>query len=107
VYVAFVVDAFFRRIVGWKASRTMTTSLVLDALNLAARVRRGIDVEGPLICHSDAGSQYTPEQIVRKLREGDRMLNEGKDITEVVRHVGIAESTWNRWRSQYAGHEGR
>ena len=56
VYVAFVVDAFSRRIVGWKASRTMTTSLVLDALNMAAWVRRGIDVEG-LICHSDAGSQ--------------------------------------------------
>jgi hypothetical protein len=42
----FVVDAFSRRIVGWKASRTMTTSLVLDALDTAARVRRGIDVEG-------------------------------------------------------------
>ena len=47
--------------------------------------------------------RHTPEQIVRKLREGDRMLNEGKDITEVVRHLGIAESTWNRWRAQYGG----
>ena len=47
--------------------------------------------------------RHTPEQIVRKLREGDRMLNEGKDITEVVRHLEIAESTWNRWRSQYGG----
>ena len=36
----------------------MTTSLVLDALNMAAWVRRGIDVEG-LICHSDAGNPYT------------------------------------------------
>ena len=32
--------------------------------------------------------RHTPEQIVRKLREGDRMLNEGKDIAEVVRHLG-------------------
>jgi hypothetical protein len=40
--------------------------------------------------------RHTPEQIVRKLREGDRMLNEGKDITEVGRHLEIAESTWNR-----------
>jgi putative transposase len=46
---------------------------------------------------------HTPEQIVRKLREGDRLLNEGKDITEVVRHLEIAESTWNRWRAQYGG----
>ena len=47
--------------------------------------------------------RHTPEQIVRKLREGDRLLNEGKDITEVLRHLEIAESTWNRWRSQYGG----
>jgi hypothetical protein len=51
--------------------------------------------------------RHTPEQIVRKLREGERLLNEGKDLTEVVRHLGIAESTWNLWRSQYGGHEGR
>ena len=47
--------------------------------------------------------RHTPEQIVRKLREGDRMLNEGKDIVEVVRHLEVAESTWNRWRAQYGG----
>ena len=47
--------------------------------------------------------RHTPEQIVRKLREGDRLLNEGKDITEVLRHLEIAESTWNRWRAQYGG----
>ena len=45
----------------------------------------------------------TPEQIVRKLREGDRLLNEGKDIAEVLRHLEIADSTWNRWRAQYGG----
>jgi putative transposase len=58
VYVAFVVDVFSRRIVGWKAARTMHTSLVLDALNMAAWTRRGVNLDG-LICHSDAGSQYT------------------------------------------------
>ena len=47
--------------------------------------------------------RHTPEQIVRKLREGDRLLNEGKDIAEVVRHLEIAESTCNRWRAQYGG----
>jgi hypothetical protein len=38
--------------------------------------------------------RHTPEQIVRKLREGDRMLNEGKDMAEVLGHLEIAESTW-------------
>jgi hypothetical protein len=47
--------------------------------------------------------RHTPEQIVRKLREGDRLLNEGKDLAEVLRHLEVAESTWNRWRAQYGG----
>ena len=47
--------------------------------------------------------RHTPEQAVRKVREGERMLNEGKDLAAVLRHLGIAESTWNRWRNQYGG----
>ena len=47
--------------------------------------------------------RHTPEQVVRKIREGERMLNAGKDLAEVLRHLGIAESTWNRWRNQYGG----
>jgi transposase-like protein len=47
--------------------------------------------------------RHSPEQAVRKLREGDRLLSEGKDLVEVLRHLEIAESTWNRWRSQYGG----
>jgi putative transposase len=58
VYVAFVVDVFSRRIVGWKAARTITAPLVIDALNMAAWTRRNSDLAG-VICHSDAGSQYT------------------------------------------------
>jgi putative transposase len=68
VYVAFVTDVFSRRIVGWKAARTMATSLVLDALNMAAWVRRGVAVDG-LICHSDAGSQYTALAHTARLAE--------------------------------------
>jgi hypothetical protein len=56
VYVAFVIEVFSRRIVGWKASRSMTAALVVDALNMAAWVRRGVELDG-LICHSDAGGQ--------------------------------------------------
>ena len=58
VYVAFVVDVFSRRIVGWKAARSMNVDLVLDALNMAAWARRHVVLDG-LVCHSDAGSQYT------------------------------------------------
>ena len=58
VYVAFVVDVFSRRIVGWKTARSMAASLVVDALNMAAWTRRGVDLDG-LVCHNDAGSQYT------------------------------------------------
>ncbi len=45
----------------------------------------------------------TPEQAVRKLHEGERMLNEGLDLTDVLKQLEIAESTWNRWRNQYGG----
>ena len=47
--------------------------------------------------------RHTPEQIVRKLRAGEQMLNEGKDVTEVLRQLEVTESTWNRWRNQYGG----
>jgi putative transposase len=47
--------------------------------------------------------RHTPEQIVRKLREGDRLLNEGQDLTEVLRALEVSESSWNRWLAQYGG----
>lgn len=47
--------------------------------------------------------RHTPEQIVRKLHEGERLLNEGKDLTEVIRQLEISEGTWHRWRNRYGG----
>ena len=47
--------------------------------------------------------RHTPEQAVRKVREGERMLAAGSDLTEVLRHLEITESTWHRWRRAYAG----
>lgn len=60
VYVAFGIDVFSRMIVGWRAARSMTTSLPLDALDMALwhRGRAGHDVNG-LVHYSDAGSQMT------------------------------------------------
>ena len=50
-----------------------------------------------------ARRRHTPEQIVRKLREGDRMLNEGADVAAVCRHLEVSEQTYHRWRNQYGG----
>jgi hypothetical protein len=47
--------------------------------------------------------RHTPEQIVCKLREGDRLLNEGKDLAEVLGLLEVSESSWNRWRNQCGG----
>ena len=68
VYVAFVVDCFSRRIVGWKAARSMTKALVIDALNMAAWSRRNVSLSG-LLCHSDAGSQYTSVAYSERLAD--------------------------------------
>jgi putative transposase len=50
--------------------------------------------------------RHSPEQALRKVRQGEKLLNEGKDLTEVLRHLEVSESTWNRWRAQYAGMKG-
>jgi putative transposase len=47
--------------------------------------------------------RHTPEQAVRKVREGERLLNDGTDLAEVLRRLEISEATWNRWRAQYGG----
>jgi hypothetical protein len=57
VYVAFVIDTYARRIVGWRASRTAHASIVLDALEQAIYDRKPIH-RGGLVHHSDRGSQY-------------------------------------------------
>jgi putative transposase len=47
--------------------------------------------------------RHTPEQAVRKVREGERLLNDGADLAQVLRVLEISEATWNRWRSRYGG----
>jgi putative transposase len=47
--------------------------------------------------------RHTPEQAIRKVLEGERLLNDGKDLAEILRTLEISEATWNRWRSQYGG----
>ena len=47
--------------------------------------------------------RHTPEQVIRKLREGDRMLGEGRSIAEVCKALEVSEPTYHRWRNQYGG----
>jgi transposase-like protein len=46
---------------------------------------------------------HTPEQIVRKLWEADRLLGEGSKMVEVCKHLEVTEQTYYRWRNQYGG----
>ena len=70
VYVAFVIDVFARRIVGWRVSTSMTTGFVLDALNQAICQRAPSEVD-KLIHHSDRGSQYLSIRYTERLAEAD------------------------------------
>ena len=47
--------------------------------------------------------RHTPEQAVRKVREGERMLGSGSGLTEARRYLEITDSTWCRWRRTYVG----
>jgi len=70
VYVAFVIDAFARRIIGWRCGSSMTTQLVLDALEQAVwtRQRDGRSVDS-VVAHTDHGSQYTAIRYTERLAE--------------------------------------
>jgi putative transposase len=70
VYVAFVVDAYARRILGWRCGTTMSTQLVLDALEQAVwtRQRDGADLSD-LVAHTDRGSQYVSIRYTERLAQ--------------------------------------
>jgi len=67
-YVCFIVDAFSRRIVGWRVAAHMRTEMVLDALEMA-RAARGAGRLVGLVAHSDAGSQFTSVRFTERLDE--------------------------------------
>jgi len=100
VYVAFAIDAFSRRIVGWKADRNMKTSLVLDTLEMAlwARDHDGTPVGEGMVHHTDAGSQYTSFAFTQ------RLIDAGADAS--IGSVGdgydnaLAESTIGLYKTE-------
>jgi putative transposase len=69
VYVAFVVDAYARRILGWRVATTMSTTMVLDSIEQAiwTRQREGIVDLKDVVHHTDRGSQYTSIRLTERL----------------------------------------
>lgn len=59
--------------------------------------------EGGIIEVTRQRRRHTPEQVIRKLREGERMLGEGKELPEVAKALEVSEATYHRWRNQYGG----
>jgi putative transposase len=105
-YVAFVIDAYSRRILGWRAATSMSTPLVLDALEQAiwTRGRAGVTDLTGLIHHTDAGSQYTSIAFTI------RLLNAGVDAS--VGTVGdaydnaLAETTIGLYKTELIRRQG-
>jgi transposase InsO family protein len=108
VYVAFIIDAFARKIVGWRVSRSMHAGFVLDALEQAVHARRPA---GKLVHHSDRGSQYLSITYSERLAEagiepsvgsvGDSYDNA---LAESINGLFKAEIIWRKgpWRSMEA-----
>ena len=76
VYVAFVIDVFARRIVGWRASASLRTDLALDALEQAIYDRCDTDT-GDLVNHSDRGAQYLSIRYTERLADAGIELSVG------------------------------
>ena len=106
VYVAFVIDAFARKIVGWRVSRSAHAGFVLDALEQALADRR--PVEGGLVHHSDRGVQYVSIKYTERLAEAGLVPSVGSvgdsydnALAETINGLYKAEVIWRRgpWRT--------
>ncbi len=110
VYVAFVLDAFSRRILGWRAAMNMHTALVLDALEMAiwTRARGGVTDLTGLVHHNDAGSQYTSIAFTTRLIDAGvdpsvGSVGDAYDNALAETTIGLYKTEWiNRggpWRN--------
>ena len=102
VYVAFVIDAYARRIVGWKVSTSATASFVLDALEQAIHARRP-GPEDELIHHSDRGVQYLAMNYTQRLAEANLVPSVGSvgdsydnALAETITGLYKAEVIWRQ-----------
>ncbi|MGI9375445.1 MAG: IS3 family transposase [Tsuneonella suprasediminis] len=102
VYVAFVIDAYARRIVGWKVSTSATANFVLDALEQAIHARRPGPDDG-LIHHSDRGVQYLAMNYTQRLAEANLVPSVGSvgdsydnALAETINGLYKAEVIWRQ-----------
>lgn len=103
VYVAFVIDVFARRIVGWRVSRSMRTDFVLDALEQALYARQP-ERDAHLIHHSDRGSQYVSIRYTERLAEAGiepSVGSKGDALAETINGLYKAELIHRRapWKT--------
>ncbi|KAA3634548.1 MAG: IS3 family transposase [Proteobacteria bacterium] len=107
-YVAFIIDVFARRIVGWRVSTTMTTDFVLDALEQALYARQPGHSD-TLVHHSDRGSQYVSIRYTERLAEagiepsvGSRGDSYDNALAETINGLFKAEVIYRRgpWKSR-------
>jgi transposase InsO family protein len=110
VYVAFVIDVFARRIVGWRVSRTAHASFVLDALEQALHDRQP-GIGSGLVHHSDRGSQYVSIRYTERLAEAGLEPSVGSvgdsydnALAETINGLYKAEVIWRKgpWKSMDA-----
>lgn len=110
LYVAFVIDVYARRIVGWRVSRSMTTDFVLDALEQALYARQP-ERDGSLVHHSDRGSQYVSIRYSERLAEagvepsvGSRGDSYDNALAETINGLYKAELIHRRgpWKTREA-----
>ena len=103
LYVAFVIDVFARRIVGWRVSSSMRTDFVLDALEQALYARQP-ERDGSLVCHSDRGSQYVSIRYTERLAEAGIEPSAGMSwfnhhrLLEPIGYIPPAEAEANYYR---------
>jgi transposase InsO family protein len=107
VYVAFAIDAYARKIVGWRVSGSAHTGCVLDALEQALHDRRPLS-GGGLVHHSDRGSQYVSIKYIERLTEAGLEPSVGSvgdsydsALAETLNGLYKAEVIWRKvpWRS--------
>lgn len=102
VYVAFIIDAFLRRIVGWRVSRSLQATLVLDALEQALHA---YDREELLVVHSDRGRQYAAVRYTQRLAEAGIATSVGSKGGSFGN--ALAETIIGLYKTEVIYHEAR
>ena len=107
VYVSLVIDTFSRFIVGWRVSRSLRTDLALDALEQAIWARR---LDGPLVHHSDHGSQYLSIRYTERLAEAGiepsvGSVGDSYDNALAESIIGLYKTEVIHRRGPWSGHD--